>query len=272
MNLNCVTSQGDSSPMHFTGKQRDAETGLDYFGARFDASTLGRFMTPDPLMNSGHPWNPQSWNRYTYTLNNPLSFTDPTGLWVWGKCTGDATTCDKEKQRFRDSVTKAEESLKGLDPKSKEAKALASALKKIGEEGKGDLKVNFGDAGETNGRPNMGNTVGHNITINYDAVDQAAKDWNLNPSEAADLDAGVTTHKGTHAFGNGPFGFLQGHLEQPAYYTESVTYQGLHNTDLILNLWNESWLKVDKDKLSIEADRENSIQNAIHPPKQDKSQ
>jgi hypothetical protein len=82
----------------------------------------------------------------------------------------------------------------------------------------------------------------------------------------------VTKHEGTHAFGNGPFGFLQGHFEEPAYYTESVTYQGLHNTDLILNLWNESWLKVDKDKLSIEADREKSIQNAIHSPKQDKSQ
>lgn len=65
---------------------------------------------------------------------------------------------------------------------------------------------------------------------------------------------------------------LQGHFEHPAYYTESVTYQGLHNTDKAFSLWNESWLKVDQDKLSIETHRENAIQNAIHPPKQQQKQ
>ncbi len=47
----------------FTGKERDSESGLDNFGARYNASSLGRFMTPDPLLNSGRPWNPQTWNR-----------------------------------------------------------------------------------------------------------------------------------------------------------------------------------------------------------------
>jgi hypothetical protein len=36
--------------------------------------------TPDPLMASGKVWDPQSWNRYTYTLNNPLRYVDPTGM------------------------------------------------------------------------------------------------------------------------------------------------------------------------------------------------
>jgi RHS repeat-associated protein len=39
---------GDPSPNHFTGKERDSESGLDYFGARYNASSLGRFMTADP--------------------------------------------------------------------------------------------------------------------------------------------------------------------------------------------------------------------------------
>ena len=64
----------------FTGKERDAETGLDYFGARYMSSPEGRFMSPDPLMASARASNPQTWNRYTYALNNPLKFVDPTGL------------------------------------------------------------------------------------------------------------------------------------------------------------------------------------------------
>jgi len=35
---------------------------------------------------AGRPWNPQSWNRYSYTWNNPLRYTDPTGMYVWGTC------------------------------------------------------------------------------------------------------------------------------------------------------------------------------------------
>jgi len=54
--------------------------------------------------------------------------------------------------------------------------------------------------------------------------------------------------------------------------SESVTYQGLHNTDKAFGLWNQSWLAVDKDKLSVDQHRENAIQNAIHPPKQQQQQ
>ena len=64
----------------FTGKERDAETGLDYFGARYFSAAQGRFTSPDPLMASAHASNPQSWNRYAYVLNNPLRFADPDGM------------------------------------------------------------------------------------------------------------------------------------------------------------------------------------------------
>jgi RHS repeat-associated protein len=267
-----VLTSANSNHYKFTGKERDSESGLDNFGARYNSSTLGRFMSPDPLLNSGQPWNPQSWNRYSYTENNPLRYTDPTGLWKFGSCSGSEDECEAYRQRFRNSVDKAKAALKGLDPNSKEAKALKGALDKIGEEGKGDLKVNFGDAGKTDGEPNLGRTIGHAITINFGEIDSEAKDFNLSKSETAALDAGVTTHEATHALGNGLLGLFQGHFEHPAYYTESATYQGLHNTDRPLNLWNESWLTVDKDKLSIEKDREHSIQQAIHPKKQEQKQ
>jgi RHS repeat-associated protein len=64
----------------FTGKERDSESNLDNFGARYDSSTLGRFMSPDPMMASARVWVPQTWNRYAYALNNPLRFVDPDGM------------------------------------------------------------------------------------------------------------------------------------------------------------------------------------------------
>lgn len=67
----------------FAGKERDQETGLDYFGGRYYAASLGRFTTPDPAYVEGENIaNPQLWNRYNYALNNPLRYEDPDGrLW-----------------------------------------------------------------------------------------------------------------------------------------------------------------------------------------------
>jgi RHS repeat-associated protein len=65
----------------YTGKERDAESGLDYFGARYYGSSMGRFMSPDPGgLLFQKPEDPQSWNLYAYARNNPLSNVDPTGL------------------------------------------------------------------------------------------------------------------------------------------------------------------------------------------------
>ncbi len=62
----------DSTPLHFTGKERDAESGNDYFGARYYASTMGRFTSPDPSqLYFADPSNPQSLNLYNYVQNNP---------------------------------------------------------------------------------------------------------------------------------------------------------------------------------------------------------
>jgi RHS repeat-associated protein len=82
----------DPSPMHFTGKQRDSETasvpggtnGLDYFGARYDSSNMGRFMSPDwsaqvepvPYAKLG---DPQSLDLYVYVQDNPVGTADADG-------------------------------------------------------------------------------------------------------------------------------------------------------------------------------------------------
>jgi RHS repeat-associated protein len=63
----------------FTGKERDAETGLDYFGARYLSGVQGRFVSADAPFVDQHVEDSQSWNLYSYVRNNPLRYTDPTG-------------------------------------------------------------------------------------------------------------------------------------------------------------------------------------------------
>jgi RHS repeat-associated protein len=87
----CLYDSGRRS--RSTGKERDAETGLDYFLARYMSSPQGRFTSPDPFnvvldsedrdeFNS-YLANPQSWNRYSYVWNNPLKYVDPLGETVY---------------------------------------------------------------------------------------------------------------------------------------------------------------------------------------------
>lgn len=78
-----ASSGSDSSgnPYKFTGKERDGETGNDYFEARYTNASVSRFFSVDPGNYSGfaHPEDPQAWNAYSYVRNNPLSYTDPSG-------------------------------------------------------------------------------------------------------------------------------------------------------------------------------------------------
>ena len=115
-----ATTQGygtnsDSVRQKFTGQERDAETGLDFFEARYYSGAQGRFTSPDEFTGgpdelfdfacdaADNPTfyaniaNPQSLNKYQYCYNNPLTYVDPDGhdpittsLVVWA--TGAAAT------------------------------------------------------------------------------------------------------------------------------------------------------------------------------------
>lgn len=69
-----------NNPFQFTGDEYDSDTGFDYSIARFEAGKWGRFNSPDPFLGSMDVSNPQSLNRYSYVLNEPVSYTDPSGL------------------------------------------------------------------------------------------------------------------------------------------------------------------------------------------------
>ena len=81
------------APVHreaygFIQKERDVESGLDYFEARYFNSLAGRFASVDPLMTidmKGRGQIPQTLNTYSYSVNNPVKYVDPTGLEVTAK-------------------------------------------------------------------------------------------------------------------------------------------------------------------------------------------
>lgn len=78
----CSTNPGlgTGGPRKFTGKERDVETGLDYFGARYHGSRLARFTSIDPVTTwKDNLADPLRWNRYAYGRNNPLRYVDPDG-------------------------------------------------------------------------------------------------------------------------------------------------------------------------------------------------
>jgi RHS repeat-associated protein len=65
-------------PNHrFTGQELDLETDLYYYGGRYYDQQLARFVQPDPFIVK--PEEPQNLNRYSYVLNNPYKYIDPTG-------------------------------------------------------------------------------------------------------------------------------------------------------------------------------------------------
>ncbi len=81
MLLACLLSEASASTSISTGKERDTESGNDYFGARYYASSMGRWMSPDTDFNLKRILpNPQRWNRYAYVINNPLVLVDPVSV------------------------------------------------------------------------------------------------------------------------------------------------------------------------------------------------
>jgi RHS repeat-associated protein len=172
----------DSSVQHafsaylFTGKERDAESGLDNFGARYNSSSMGRFMSPDPLLNSGRPWDPQSWNRYAYALNNTLNIVDPTGLYdLVNNCASNDKKCNKQfDQHAKDlknglaDLQKKADKMKDGDEKNR----LEAALGAVGTEGDHNgVNATFGalqgsDAAETT--YNTGENGQLSATITFD--------------------------------------------------------------------------------------------------------
>jgi RHS repeat-associated protein len=109
--------QTDTIRQKFTSYERDNETALDYAKNRFHNFSLGRFTSPDPYKIvaeieyeqteekaiaklNNYLNKPQQWNGYSYAINNPLKYTDPTGEYI--ELTGSEEEINEKLKRIND--------------------------------------------------------------------------------------------------------------------------------------------------------------------------
>jgi RHS repeat-associated protein len=274
-----VVLDGVNNNYKFTGQERDSESGLDYFIARHYAFTLGRFLQPDRLLSSGTVSSPQTWNRYTYALNNPLKFTDPFGLYVFA-----AGTTDKQKDAFKKGLTDLEKARDSYKKDSAEYKRLDAIINAYGKEGK-DNGVTVAFGATTSGRPaetdvgvkvdaqgnkvtTANNPTGQDIRVTIDSS-QYNTDIGLLPAVA---------HEGSHVADgsavvgalptnllspavasilNGPLNLTLYQVETNAFNAEVVAIRalasqygiGTYSVDGV-GIWSSSWSKADAATLS----------------------
>jgi len=231
-------------PSRFTGKERDDESGNDYFGARYYASSMGRWLSPDWSAKAEPvPYakldNPQTLNLYAYVGNNPLSRTDPTGHYV---CSGSKDQC----AAIQTGLNLAKEAQAKLGADSKEGKAIGAVLKFYGAAGeKNGVGVSFrnlakGTLGET--------TAGANGTVNikFDLGQISSFARGSMPGTSLLERAGTEVHEGQHgvdarAAGHGPENrHEEMQTERNAYRTQSYFYEGL-GFETPTGLWSASW-------------------------------
>lgn len=173
-----------------TQKERDIETALDYFGARYYASAQGRFTGADPLLSSGRLEDPQTWNRYSYTLNNPLCLLDPTGMFTISSSVKDQA----DRNKIIGAYNKLNEALTKLTRGSKAYKSIERSLARLGKPGEANgVVVTIGTVNrpDANAETDPGEIAKGTVTIRFN------KD-KFGSGTAVDL-AGSLGHEGVHA-------------------------------------------------------------------------
>ena len=282
--ISCYPTGGETAyavNQKFTGKERDYDTGLDYFGARYFGSNMGRFMTPDPLLNSGRPWDPQSWNRYAYAHNNPLKMIDPTGLYdLNNTCAQNDAKCNKQFQQhakdLKTGLQNLQDKLKNVKDPVQKAR-LEKALAAMGTEGDHNgVTVNFGAT--------KGGGAGETTPVNDPKTYKETYNVTLDPAKLHGSDdyAIAGAHEGTHVddigseLANPALGVLSDFsLEYRGYQTSAFAASALGYPSISMNydgksymIWNGSWGAVDKNITNFVTKFHDQQGNQTHPETQ----
>ena len=227
-----VITSGAGNQYKFTTKERDSESGLDNFGARYNSSSMGRFMSPDPL--GGRMIDPQTLNKYSYVRNNPINFTDPTGLYT---CKDDNNQCKTkqdiafEKARQQDLKSKDKDVLRAAnaygDPTKDNHVSVGFAdLDKKGEGGVTTSTLGADDKGNLFAQSDV--TI--NSKISGSALDAAVGHEGSHVADAQDVVSSIAITDGGQNFKVGQ--------DITRYQSEQRAY-GV--TDSILKSGNENW-------------------------------
>ena len=184
-------SVGDAVRQQFTAKERDVETGLDYFDARYFASVQGRFTGADPLFIEMKrlPY-PQAWNLYSYARNNPLKFIDPTGMEVKMNCdtqqncnTAAENLNNRKGAQFKTTVKNGKLEVVGKVDEKKLSAAEAALYKAIKNKGTATINV----MGNT-GQPEFGTNDGPGVnTVDLENLSKLDSDTNKGGLSSGDV-------------------------------------------------------------------------------------
>ena len=260
--------------MGFAGKERDSETGLDYFLTRFMSSAQGRFTSPDPL-----PWlhwqragdedrarfqdfvgDPQNFNLYAYARNNPLRFSDPTGMYY---CADDPALCETLKQAYLLAVV----ALKGAALTEGQKVALQRVLTFLGKPGDvNGVVVMFASVDGTNAGGASFDPRFKVTTITFDP--KITKGYSTQDYSE------MFIHEGRHGMDEAAWGrnaSTESELwttERHSYRVQSYVPQGLGTTSG-WGLWDPSWkgtpeAEINRQK-AIERNAGESVKAACGP-------
>jgi RHS repeat-associated protein len=229
----------------YTGKERDTESGLDYFGARYYASSMGRWMSPDwSAKAEAVPYsildNPQSLNLYSYGWNNPLSNRDEDGHEI------DLTGSDKDKlaeqQRLAANASKTDKN--GLSESSlfkqttdKDGKTTLTLDKDAAKNFQGShsdgynlltgainatpvITVQMSNFDSFTGRPDSNGNVTVNLNRNVSGIDLV--------SPLRGFDGQVIPN---------PFQIIAGHEVLGHAYQQDIMHRGIQGTSADREMW-----------------------------------
>lgn len=214
---------GTPDPNHYkwNGKELDAETGLYNFGARYYSPGLGRFVTPDPKMISRQRmYDPQQWNMYSYSRNNPTSMYDPDGREVR------FANADQAKLGLNAAS-------RGLPPYQRGAVSVSPT----GKDGQMHLQVDHAAAqaaGSTSLLGRLDAVASSSKVVNAHFVDPAEKipfDKNGKAGETSLLQKTIDANmKGGHGVVDGTTLFDKGSKSFPEHSTTGETEAYISNT------------------------------------------
>ena len=184
-----------TDPRYFTGKERDSESGNDYFGARYYASSMGRMLSPDPGNIGVDRTNPQTWNMYSYGLNNPLRVIDPTGLYV---CEDSWDCKSQNDQNFAKSLADAQTAVNNMAAGA-DRDAAQRAIDAYGAQGVDNgVNVRF-DSNITGGVTEVSGVANGQNDSQNDNPNKQNINVTFNPNAVGgDPGGGLVAHEGSH--------------------------------------------------------------------------
>ena len=175
----------DDVSQRFTGKERDAESGLDYFGARYYGGALGRWASPDwSAKPEPIPYakldNPQTLNLYSYVLNNPLRTVDPDGH-ADDPCSRGNSNCFVTTDEKRQQATVVQTSTQTKVSKDENGNSISTTVRTTNTE---TISTADANRGQVLGGTQTVTTTVANTSDPTQPVSTTTTSSNLNPLQA----------------------------------------------------------------------------------------